>query len=225
MNNFSYFSKALDEVVDARLDDYVETLEVDKRYEFSEKYNKKINKLIKHREKPYFTLICTTGRRVACCVAALLILSFSSLSVKAVREAVCDFFMNIFSDHTEIIADSEIENSYPHSIDEEYHISSLPDGFKQVDYDKMENSIIITYFKDDDYIFFEQYTKDAYLSNYDNEQSTFESYTDENGQEYLVHNTDHDHTFIWDNGKYIFEICSNLDKRSVLELCESTKIK
>ena len=43
MNNFSYFSKALDEVVDARLDDYVETLEVDKRYEFSEKYNKKIN--------------------------------------------------------------------------------------------------------------------------------------------------------------------------------------
>ena len=40
MNNFSYFSKALDEVVDARLDDYVETLEVDKRYEFSEKYNK-----------------------------------------------------------------------------------------------------------------------------------------------------------------------------------------
>ena len=57
MNNFSYFSKALDEVVDARLDDYVETLEVDKRYEFSEKYNKKINKLIKHREKPYFTLI------------------------------------------------------------------------------------------------------------------------------------------------------------------------
>lgn len=34
MNNFSYFSKALDEVVDARLDDYVETLEVDKRYEF-----------------------------------------------------------------------------------------------------------------------------------------------------------------------------------------------
>lgn len=67
--------------------------------------------------------------------------------------------------------------------------------------------------------------KDAYLSNYDNEQSTFESYTDENGQEYLVHNTDHDHTFIWDNGKYIFEICSNLYKRSVLELCESTKIK
>lgn len=61
--------------------------------------------------------------------------------------------MNIFSDHTEIIADSEIVNSYPHSIDEEYHISSLPNGFKQVDYDKMENSIIITYFKDDDYIF------------------------------------------------------------------------
>ena len=56
MNNFSYFSKALDEVVDARLDDYVETLEVDKRYEFSEKYNKKINKLIKHREKPILLL-------------------------------------------------------------------------------------------------------------------------------------------------------------------------
>ena len=80
MNNFSYFSKALDEVVNARLDDYVETLEVDKRYEFSEKYNKKINKLIKHREKPYFTLICTTGRRVAFCVAAVFLISLTSFS-------------------------------------------------------------------------------------------------------------------------------------------------
>lgn len=93
--------------------------------------------------------------RQTCCLLCCSIVDpiISSLSVKAVREAVCDFFMNIFSDHTEIIADSEIENSYPHSIDEEYHISSLPNGFKQVDYDKMENSIIITYFKDDDYIF------------------------------------------------------------------------
>ena len=48
-------------------------------------------------------------------------------------------------------------------------------------------------------------------------------YKDENGQEYLVHNTDHDHTFIWDNGKYIFEICSNLDKRSVLECVNPQK--
>ena len=225
MNDFSYFSKALDEVIDIRLDDYVKTLEIDKQYKFSEKYNKKINKLIKYREKPYFNLICTAGRRVACCVAAVLILSLSSLSVKAVRDAVRDFFMNIFSDHTEITVNSEIENSYPISIEEEYHISSLPNGFEQVDYDKMENSIIITYFKDDDYIFFEQYTKDAYISNYDNEQSTFESYVDENGQKYLVHNTDHDHTFIWNNGEYIFEICSNLDKPSVLKLCKSTKIK
>lgn len=93
--------------------------------------------------------------RQTCCLFCYSIVDpiISSLSVKAVREAVCNFFMNIFSDHTEIIADSEIVNSYPHSIDEEYHISSLPNGFKQVDYDKMENSIIITYFKDDDYIF------------------------------------------------------------------------
>lgn len=54
MNNFSYFSKALDEVVDARLDDYVETLEVDKRYEFSEKYNKKNKQTYKTQRKALF---------------------------------------------------------------------------------------------------------------------------------------------------------------------------
>ena len=65
MNNFSYFSKALDEVVDARLDDYVETLEVDKRYEFSEKYNKKINKLIKHRKALFYS---DMHDRQTCCL-------------------------------------------------------------------------------------------------------------------------------------------------------------
>ncbi|MGN0622583.1 MAG: hypothetical protein ACI4JA_01385, partial [Oscillospiraceae bacterium] len=198
MNDFSYFSSVLDEVLSSKLDSYVETLEINEEHNFSEKYNKKIQKLIKRREKPYFNLICTAGRRAACIIVAIILISASALSVKAIREAIYHFIMKHFSDHTEITVDSGIKEGYPVVIENEYYISALTDEFEQVDYSKMENSITAVYFNDDEYIFFEQYTKDAYVSNYDNEHSEFELYTDTNGQEYMIYNTGHDYAVIWD---------------------------
>lgn len=193
-------------------------------YAMSEEFTKKMEKLIKRQKKPYFLMTCTAGRRVACIVAAVIVLSLSSLSVEAVREAVHDFFMNIFSDHAVVSANSEIDKGYPTAIEDEYYIDNIPAGFEEVDHVEMDNSITITYFKDDQYIFFEQHTKTAYAVNYDNEHSEL-YYTDDNGQEYLIHDTGYDYTFIWDNGQYIFEICSNLDKKSIQNLCEYTKVK
>jgi hypothetical protein len=225
MNDFSYFTKALDEVFETELDDYVNDIEIDESHKFSEKYNRKMAKLIKRREKSYFALICTAGRRAACVVVALFVIFSSAISVKAVREAVYDFVMKIFSNHTEVSVDSDTDNNYPKSIEDEYYISQLPDGFEQTDYNKTANSITVTYFNDDEYIFFDQYTKDVYLAEFDNENSTLESFTDEYGQEYLIQDTGYDYTFVWDNGDYIIQITSNTNKNKALELCKHTKVK
>ena len=71
-----------------------------------------MDKLIRRRNKPYFNLICTGGRRAACIAAVVIILSASSLSVEAVREAVHDFFMSIFEDHTAVSVNSDTEKDY-----------------------------------------------------------------------------------------------------------------
>lgn len=102
MDNYSILSKAIGDTFEPQLDEFIDSVNFDVNAEFSEKFERKMDKLIRRRNKPYFNLICTGGRRAACIVAAIIILSASSLSVEAVREVVHDFFMSIFGDHTAV---------------------------------------------------------------------------------------------------------------------------
>ena len=216
--------QAIQEVFNERFDDEMKELESEEPHIFSEKHNKKMAKLIKDQKKPYFTLICTAGRRAACIVAAILILSASALSVKAIREAVFDFIMRIFSDHTVVTTESGTDAGYPETIEEEYYISELPEGFEQTQYGLSSTALSI-YYSDyyGNYILYEQKVKTLYKSYYDDRLN--ESKVIYSNQEYLIIESDKNTTYIWDNGHYIFEISSNIDKKSILKLCDSTKIK
>ncbi|MBQ8966957.1 DUF4367 domain-containing protein [Ruminococcus sp.] len=221
------FLRALEETYDDEFEDYMSSLE--ERYGcehiFGTKHNKEMAKLIKRQRRPYFKLISSTGRRAACIIIAFIVMSASALSVKAIREAIFDFITNIFSDHNVVTTESETDIGYPTTIEEEYFISELPDGFEEMDKEKTDNSIDISYFRNDEYVFFTQYTKAAYEQTYDNERSEFNEYTDSDGEQYMVITNKSGITYIWDNGRYIFEITSNLDKEYTLKLCKSTKVK
>lgn len=225
MDNYSILSRAIGEAFEPKLDEFIDSVNFDVNAEFSEKFERKMDKLIRRRNKPYFNLICTGGRRAACIVAAIIILSASSLSVEAVREAVNDFFMSIFGDLTAVSVNNATEKDYPATIKEEYAISNLPDGFELSDYNRDSGTIFAAYFNGDKYIFFEQFVHDSYLGYFDNEHSELEYYTDESGQEYLIQNTGHDYCILWDDGNYILQITSNLNKKDALSLCKSTKSK
>ncbi len=225
MDNYSILSRAIGEAFEPKLDEFIDSVNFDVNAEFSEKFERKMDKLIRRRNKPYFNLICTGGRLAACIVAAIIILSASSLSVEAVREAVNDFFLSIFGDHTAVSVNNATEKDYPATIKEEYAISNLPDGFELSDYNRDSGTIFAAYFNGDKYIFFEQFVHDSYSGYFDNEHSELEYYTDESGQEYLIQSTNHDFCIMWDNGRYILQIKSNMNKDDVLELCKSTKLK
>lgn len=157
MDNYSILSKAIGDTFEPQLDEFIDSVNFDVNAEFSEKFERKMDKLIRRRNKPYFNLICTGGRRAACIVAAIIILSASSLSVEAVREVVHDFFMSIFGDHTAVSVSINTEKDYPVTIEEEYAISNLPDGFELSDYNRDSGTIFAAYFYGDKYIFFEQF--------------------------------------------------------------------
>lgn len=224
MNEFSILSKALGEVFEPQIDEFMETVDLKSDYEFSDKYRRKMNKLIKRREMPYFRLICTAGRRFVCAAAAVVIILASSLSVEAVREAIHDFLMNIFNGHTAVSVSGTIED-YPTFIEEEYEIANLPDGFELVDFYADDMLVFSTYLKDDKYIFFQQMVYDDFNENFDNSHSITEYYTDEFGKEYLIQDTGHNWCVIANNGKYIIQVTSNLDKETTISLCKDTKIK
>lgn len=224
MSEFSILSNALREVFEPQIDEFLKTVDLELHYEFSDKYNRKINKLIKRREKPYFKLICTTWRRVVCTAAAVIIILASSLSVEAVRETIHDFLMNIFKGYTTVSV-SETIKEYPTVIEEEYEISNLPEGFELSEYFCDEKSVFSAYFNGEKYIFFEQTVYYDFKANFDNSRSEFEYYTDISGQEYLIHDTGGDYCVTFNNGKYIILITSNLDKKEIMNLCKDTKIK
>ena len=215
------FLQALEKDYNERFDSYMSSLE-DKCCEehiFSDKHNKKMTKFIKRREKPYFVLISTAVRRAACIAAAILVVSVSALSVKAIRETVFDFIKHIFSDHNVVTTEDGKDVGYPQTIEEEYYISELPTGFEETNKGRTDNSFDIAYFRNDEYIFFTQYTKAAYEQTYDNEHSEFNEYIDSDGKQYMLITNKSETTYIWDNGRYIFEITSNLDKKDALKLC------
>lgn len=206
--------------------DYRELIQSDiPQYEVSDKFKKKMEKLIKYQRKPYFRLTCTAGRRAACIIVAVIVLSVSSLSVDAVYNTIYNFIVKTFSDHDEISYNND-SDSYPETIEDEYVISNIPEGFELTDHDLTEKSVYSSYLNEDKCIVLEQCTKDFFSYNYDNEYSMTENYTDENGQEYIIRITDStDITVLWDNGEYIFQIYSNLDKDSVLDLCKNVSVK
>ena len=221
------FLQALEETYDDEFEDYMSSLEerYGREHIFGNKHNKEMAKLIKRQRRPYFKLISTAGRRAACIIVAFIVMSASALSVKAIREAFFDFITSIFSDHNVVTTESGTDKGYPTNIEEEYYISELPDGFEEMDKGKTDNSIDISYFRNDEYVFFTQYTKTAYEQTYDNERSEFNEYMDSDGKQYMVITNKSGITYIWDNGRYIFEVTSNLDKEYVLKLCKSTKLK
>ena len=227
MNEYSIFQKALGEVFESELNEFLAGVDLDQPHTFSDKFNRKMDKLIKRREKSYYTLISTAGRRVACIILILVMLSASSLTVKAVRDAVYDFIMRIFGDHTEVIVENDISNDYPKTIEDEYYISELPEGFELTEENKSKYKYFALYSNGQNYIMFYQYTMGYYNNNYNNERSDFEKSIDSESVDYIFHYAivDDSYTIIWKNNLYVFEIHSNLDRSDIIKLYNSTKIK
>lgn len=219
------FLQALEAVYDERFNEQMSSLNDSEQHAFSKKHEKKMAKLIKRQRKPYFNLICTAGRRAACIIVAIVIFSASALSVKAIREAVFKFITNIFSNHNVVEIENDSDTSYPETIQEEYYISDLPEGFVQSQVDKTDNTLFIVYSYGESRIIFEQHTLSTFKLNIDNEHNTFEEYTDPDGTVYKIATSKDNTVIMWSNKEYVFIIDSNLNKEEALKLCRSTKLK
>ena len=224
MTDCSLYLEALQKVFNEEFEKDMNELDQMEDHVFSVKHEKKMIKLIKRQKKPYFKLICTGGRRAACIIAAIIILSASALSVEAVRKAIFDFIIRIFSDHNVITVEEGTDSGYPETIEEEYYISELPKDFVE---EKRSYTSITTrtnYTNGNNNIFFSQYVKSKYVIKYDNEHDYEFNCIHDGEQEFFVAEMEDRVIYTWDNGKYIFEIMSDLDKEQTLKLCKSTKI-
>ena len=213
---------AMQELFDEQTVELLQDIDRSEPHIFSRRHEKKMQKLFKRQRKPYFKLISTTGRRAACVFAAIVVLSASAMSVKAVRKTFFDFITSVFSDHQVISTDTGSNDGYPKTIEEEYRISKLPQGFKQQYHNRTETMVDIPYYSSDSRIMFTQFTKDSFEIIFTDEAKT-EEFADADGQKYQVVSAGYESVYIWDNGRYIFEITGSLDRDKMIEICRSVQ--
>lgn len=106
-------------------------------FTFSERFNKRMAKLIKSQKKVYYNFINTAYKRVAIICIVLLTMLTTACSVKAIREPIVNFFTEVYESFTRYFFEGDTVDV----LTKEYSISKLPDGFTQTN--KTQNDVFI----------------------------------------------------------------------------------
>lgn len=138
-----------------------------------------------------------------------------------------DFHGTVYNDNTQLFA-VNTENC-PITIEYEYYLSNLPDGFEMVEHDLLSFYVYTLYenTSSGQVITFSQYTKEKFTPHYNTEHDNFEE-IEINGHNGVCLDFSDDERFravvIWDNGDYILEVIGNLPKNCLMDLVESAKV-
>lgn len=131
------FKNAFREVVSSEFA-HIPTDENSIDFTFSERFNKRMAKLIRSQKKVYYSFINTAYKRVAIICVVLLTMLTTACSVKAIREPIVNFFTEVYESFTRYFFEGDTADT----IIKEYSLNVLPDGFEQTN--KMQNDISIT---------------------------------------------------------------------------------
>lgn len=170
-------------------------------FTFSEKFIKRMDKLIRAQKKSYYKFINTVGKRVAVIFVAIITLFTASLSVKAIREPVVRFIKQVYETFIHYTFEGDIQQN----IKKEFSIKKLPDGFIQSD--KIESDFAITtiYVNDSNTIkFTQQSTNNANLF-FDNENGTLTKVTISGINVDIYENENIKHA-VWTDEGYFFKL-------------------
>lgn len=96
-------------------------------FSFSERFERRLDKIVRMQKKPYWKLVNTASKRVALVCLSVLVLSASAMSVKAVREPIVAFFKEICEGFNAYFFKGDLTET----ITREYRITRLPEGYVQ----------------------------------------------------------------------------------------------
>lgn len=191
-------------------------------YEFSDKFNKRMEKLIKSQSKPYWNFISTASKRAAVIIVAVLTLFTAAFSVKAIREPIIKFIKQVYESFTHYSFDGDTVEI----INKEYTITKMLDGYEQLDKLTSDNTIATTYKnKSGDTIIFTQMTTE-YSIGYLVDNESGKQYTETvDGIEIDFKEWYETKTAIWTNDGYVFSIdcIGNISFEDIKQIIRSIK--
>lgn len=216
------FKKALYDALIPEFSDMLPYAEEDE-YIFSAKFERDMQKLIKRRNKPYYKIINTVGKRIACIAVIILVASsVTVLSVEAFRNAVADFFVNIYEKFSTIQSSDETGVS-PLTIENLYDITWDLDGYEVVYEERTKWNFFKTYVNKDIVIDYTQHTKANFDIDTNTENAEISTININQYDAIYFYDNHNYHHLIWDNEDYVIEIVSNIDKDTLVDIADSVK--
>lgn len=211
--------EALELYENKRLSEYEE-----KDFIPSEKFEKKMRKLIKSQTNYYYKATRTRARKVSAILVAAVVLLASAMSVTAIRETILGFFVSHENEVDVIEYNNEASASYPETIEKAYGLSYLPKGCELEDKTSGKESCEEYYvLENGNYIDFQQFTKGEYSSASDGEFTAPKKLSC-NGQDYIIRTSDENMIMlVWEKYGYVFELIGFEDKDEMLKIAESVK--
>lgn len=191
-------SQAFIEVLNERVPDLSDIPD----HVFSERFEKKMNKLIRKEAAHPWAVSHTLARNLIAAAIVIILIFTMCMSVSAIRNAIFNFFRLHFEDHDNIIFELSEKRDY---IEKEYVITELPDGFSLL-LETNEKNYIRRVFKNDTgaFITFMQSVPDH--NDYtvvDNERVDARE-MEIDGHGVFVATEDDFITFAWDQDGYVF---------------------
>lgn len=211
-------------IYDALTDEYGSMLpEVIEEHVFSPGFENRMNKLVKRRNRSYYMMINTAGKRIACIAGIVFIVSFSTvMSVSALREAFKDLFINIYKRFSVVRAAEDVTS--PEKIEDIYGITVDQSGYEVIynDLDDHTNNIIYSD-KDNNIIDFSQYVKSEFDMGINTESAEI-THININGKEAVYYEDNRGYnTIIWDNGDYIIMISASIGEDALKDIANSVQ--
>ncbi len=207
------FIQALIEAKDNELSKLKSEDEIE--WEFSEKFENSMNKLIKKNNHIQLSTRRTVRRGLLAAIIALIIAFIGLMSVTATRTPFIEFIKKVFPQYNEITL-SEESTPPVDKIETEYTLTALPEGFEVKEYQKDDLGILTVWENSNgNRIILMQDLLDSNFS-FDNEHEYEELYI--NGYEAYYYSSQ----LTWTDGIYWFTLgITNGEKSEILELAKN----
>ena len=195
---------------------------------YSPELEKKMEKLLKRRSRPWYECFNTTFKKVCAACLLVAVLFGALMSCKPIREPVIKFFQNIYEQFTEFWVDDGNVLEVPKIIEEETTLSYIPNGYELSEKQGIVGKDIAlkTVWEDDNgkKIILKQVSLGAKIT-FDCENLVPEIYSENEIEIFLVKN--HNEWFaFWNTDKYSYSlIAQGVSKEEVLNIVKSFAVE
>lgn len=192
-------------------------------YEFSARFEKRMNRLIKRQKKSYYPLINTVGKRVACYVLVVLVCAIVTVfSVKAWRKPFINFVVRSYEKFTSIFVDREAVARTTADVEFEIRLPQyIPEGYELIEKYICDNTVFLKY-KNQNGIFitYKQRLFDLWQLHINTESIEYEKINIAS-YEGVFYKNQEINTLIFENGDFSYSIEGDVSKEELFKIALS----